>query len=130
MAREFMDAFWPGPLTLVVKASHHLPDVLIQGRGTIGVRVPSSQACLRLLTFCGCPLTSTSANISGQKLPSTIDKIEAVLGPGIDLYLDAGPLVESKPSTVLDVSGIRPRLLREGAIPLERLWSIHPSIDR
>jgi L-threonylcarbamoyladenylate synthase len=130
LARQFMDAFWPGPLTLVLKASLHLPEVLVQGRGTIGVRVPSSIACLKLLTLCGSPLTSTSANITGEQPLATVDCIERALGPGIDLFLDAGPMVESKPSTVLDVSGSRPRLLREGAIPLERLLSINRHIDQ
>jgi len=130
LARQFMDSFWPGPLTLVMKASHHLPEALVQGRGTIGVRVPSSLACLKLLTLCGCPLTSTSANVSGEHPPTTLEQIERALGAGIDLFLDAGLLPASKPSTVLDVSGARPRLLREGAIPLAQLLSVNPSVER
>jgi L-threonylcarbamoyladenylate synthase len=130
LARRYMDAFWPGPLTLVLKASLHLPEVLVQGRGTIGVRVPSTVACLKLLTLCGCPLTSTSTNVTGERPCTSVDEIERTLGPGIDLFLDAGSLVESKPSTVLDVSGPRPRLLREGVITLEQLLSINPHIDR
>ena len=130
LARRFMERFWPGPLTLVLRASVMLPATLTLGRGTIGVRVPSNPLCLRLLTLCGCPLTSTSANLSGEKTPSTPQEIERKLGPGIDLYLNAGPLMESAPSTVLDVTGERPRLLREGAISLAQLSTISSSIER
>ncbi len=129
-ARAFMDAFWPGPLTLVLKAANGLPEELTRGRGTIGVRIPSSTVSLRLLALCGCPITSTSANVSGAPAPGTIEKIERDLGPGIDLFLDAGVIPVRKPSTVLDVSGTRPRLLREGEIPYSQLLTISPTIDR
>jgi len=127
-AVRLMEAFWPGPLTLIFKAEPGLPRELTQGTGTIGVRVPSSAVCLRLLELSGCPLTSTSANVSGASVPRTVSGIRKALHEGIDLYLDAGELPSHTPSTVLDVSTSRPKILRDGAISRKRLQEfIHVS---
>ena len=128
LARQCMDAFWPGPLTLVFKASGRVPDLLSRGTGTIGIRIPSSPVCLRLLELAGCPLTSTSANISGQPTLQTAADIRKAIPIGIDLVLDAGVLPPSDPSTVLDVSGLEPRLIRAGAVSEGRLREVIPSL--
>ena len=120
-ARKLMESFWPGPLTLVFRASALVPAELIQGRGTVGIRVPSCNLCLRLLEMCECPITSTSANISGETPLDSIEEMKKVLTPGIDLYLDAGVLPKSKPSTVVDVTGDVPRIIRDGAVSVESL---------
>lgn len=126
--RKFMEAFWPGPLTLVFSASRTLPEELTQGRGTVGIRIPSCILCLRLLELCECPITSTSANLSGEAPLSSIEEMKKVLTPGIDLYLDAGVLPPSKPSTVVDVSEDIPRLVREGAVSADALRAVVPDI--
>jgi L-threonylcarbamoyladenylate synthase len=123
-----MEAFWPGPLTLVFRASSTVPPELTQGKGTIGIRVPSSKLCFRLLEMCGCPITSTSANLSGESPLTSIEEMKKVLTPGIDLYLDAGVLPESKPSTVVDVTGEHPCILRDGAVMTNELRKIVPDI--
>ncbi|HCV42386.1 MAG TPA: threonylcarbamoyl-AMP synthase [Bacteroidetes bacterium] len=114
-ARILMEKLWPGPLTLVLKASAKVPVELTQGSGTIGIRMPSSRLCLRLLAQIGRPLTSTSANRAGDNPGRLISEIHKQLS-GIDLFLDAGALPESQPSTVVDVSGRVPRVLRSGAV--------------
>lgn len=129
VARLLMDAFWPGPLTLVFKASKGVPEGITHGLGTVGVRVPSSAVCLKLLDRCGCPLTSTSANISGQSPSRTITHIRQELGEGIDLYLDAGELPEAKPSTVIDVTSPVPRIVRAGLISNEAIRNIIPELS-
>jgi L-threonylcarbamoyladenylate synthase len=123
-ARALMEAFWPGPLTIVFPAAAGLPAGLTAGTGTIGVRVPSSPFCLALLRACGVPVTSTSANLAGEPPPRTTDAIRRALGPAIRLYVDAGELPASPPSTVVSVAGPVPRLLREGAITLGRLREV------
>jgi L-threonylcarbamoyladenylate synthase len=128
LAERCMDAFWPGPLTLVFKASHRVPDLLSRGTGTIGVRIPSSPVCLRLLELAGCPLTSTSANLTGMPTLQTVNEIQKVIPLGIDLVLDAGALPPSEPSTVLDVTGTQPRLLRAGAVSEARLREVVPTL--
>lgn len=128
LAAKMMDAFWPGPLTLVFRASDLLPEVLTREEKTIAVRVPSSALCMSLLKLSGCPITATSANITGQPTPKTVGEIKNQLGAGVDLFLDAGELPETKPSTLVDVSKTVPKLLREGAIGLDRLKQIVPEI--
>jgi L-threonylcarbamoyladenylate synthase len=128
LAQRFIDAFWPGPLTLVFKASKQVPDLLSRGTGTIGVRIPSSAVCLRLLELAGCPLTSSSANLSGQPPLMTVGEIQRAIPKGIDLFLDGGQLPPSRPSTVLDVTGDVARILRKGAISEGRLRVIDPQM--
>jgi L-threonylcarbamoyladenylate synthase len=123
-AQLLMDSFWPGPLTLVFAAADVIPSVLRSGGNTIGIRVPSNPLCLRLLRLCGRPITSTSANLSGEMTGTTVAEIRKSLAAGVDLYLDAGVLPESKPSTVVDVSVTPPRLLRAGVIDVDRLRAI------
>jgi L-threonylcarbamoyladenylate synthase len=125
---KFMEAFWPGPLTLVFSASRAIPEELTQGKGTIGIRIPCCTLCIRLLELCQCPITSTSANLSGEVPLTSIEEMKKVLTPGIDLYLDAGVLPPSKPSTVVDVSEEIPRLVREGAVSAEALRAVFPGI--
>ncbi|MBP1690802.1 MAG: YrdC/Sua5 family protein, required for threonylcarbamoyladenosine ((6)A) formation in tRNA [Bacteroidetes bacterium] len=128
LARRFIDAFWPGPLTLVFTASKSVPDILSRGTGTIGVRIPSSPVCLRLLELAGCPLTSSSANLSGKPPLYNVAEIRRAIPKGVDLFLDGGQLPPSRPSTVLDVTGGVSRLLREGTISEERLRAVDPHL--
>ncbi len=125
-AEALMNAFWPGPLTIVFQASESVLPELTQGKGTIGIRIPSCRVCHRLLEFVGSPITSTSANLSGDTPLNTIASMLSVLTPGIDLYLDAGVLPPSKPSTVIDASGSLVRILREGAIPTADILAAIP----
>jgi L-threonylcarbamoyladenylate synthase len=127
-ARTLMKEYWPGPLTIVFAAAPDVPAGLTQGTGTIGIRIPSSGLCRSLVQLCGCPVTSTSANVSGGNSPQSVAGIETALGAGVDLYLDGGMLPPSLPSTVVDVSGSRPRLIRAGAIAAERLKQTLPDI--
>ena len=127
-AEKMMATFWPGPLTMIFKASDLLPDLLTREEKTIAVRIPASALCMSLLRLSGCPITATSANIAGLPTPKTVSEIKDQLGPGVDLFLDAGELPETKPSTLVDVSEATPRLLREGSITLDRLKEIAPEI--
>lgn len=124
-ARILMQGFWPGPLTIVFSASDRVPTEITRGSKNIGIRIPSSRLCLRLLAHLRTPLTSTSANLSGEPPVRAVQEIHKDL-TGIDLYLDAGELPESLPSTVVDVSGLAPRLLRHGAIPVEQIQQVLP----
>jgi L-threonylcarbamoyladenylate synthase len=128
LAQRFIDAFWPGPLTLVFRASKQVPDLLSRGTGTIGVRIPSSPVCLRLLELAGCPLTSSSANLSGQPPLHTVAEIRRAIPKGVDLFLDGGHLPPSQPSTVLDVTGDIPRILRKGVVTEGRLRAVDPRL--
>ncbi|MEA2620773.1 MAG: L-threonylcarbamoyladenylate synthase [Chloroflexota bacterium] len=118
-------AFWPGGLTVVVRQRPDvpLPAVLTGGAATIGLRVPDHAAPRALAAAVG-PLPTTSANVSG--LPEARDAAEilAQLGEAVDLILDGGPAHGGLASTVVDCSGARPVILREGAIPRSRVARI------
>ncbi len=124
VARVLMEGFWPGPLTLVFKASLRVPMELTAGTGTIGARVPSNDFCQSLVRACGRPITSTSANRAGERTPDNIGDIRRSFPEGIDLFVDAGVLAASAPSTVIDVTTSSPRLLREGAVRWEHIVRI------
>jgi len=123
-ADALMSAFWPGPLTLVFSVGEVFPPGLTQGGGSLGVRVPSSPLCLRLLALTDGPITSTSTNFTGAPALLSVPAIRAAFGAGVDLYLDAGEIPARAPSTVVDVTGEVPRLLRAGAISLEALKQV------
>lgn len=101
-ARRLADAFWPGPLTLVVPAATSLPAELLAGSGTIAVRVPASDVARALARLAG-PLVSTSANLAGER-PCVTMELAAAAFPLATIAFDAGPL-DGAPSTIVDLSG-------------------------
>jgi len=120
LAGAVMDYFWPGPLTLVFEAAPALPDFVTAGTGTIGVRFPDAALPVELICEAGFALTGTSANPSGAPAPTTATEVVASMGSELDAVIDGGQC-QSRPSTLLDVCGARPRLLREGQVSAERL---------
>ena len=124
IAAALMEAFWPGPLTIVFPASSAVPGEVLGGGTSVGIRVPSSALCIRLLRLAGSPLVSTSANEPGGPPLRSVDAIQKALARGVDLFLDAGELPESKPSTVVDVTQDPPRLLRAGQIKTDAIREI------
>jgi L-threonylcarbamoyladenylate synthase len=124
-ASALADACWPGGLTVVVpqRAGVTLPAVLTGGTPTIGLRVPDHDAPRALAAAVG-PLPTTSANVSGLPEAGDAAEILAQLGDGIDLILDGGRARGGLPSTVIDCTGERPIVLRDGAIPSVRIAAI------
>lgn len=114
-ARRLADAFWPGPLTVVVPAASNVPPELLAGASGIAVRVPASDAARRLARLAG-PLVATSANLAGKPPCATVELAMAAF-PSAGLVFDVGPL-EGAPSTVVDLTGPpgSARVLREGRI--------------
>lgn len=108
--------FWPGPLTLVLRASERLPSTLTGETGTIGIRLPDHALCRRIVNAAGGVLTGTSANLTGQPSAATAEGVQNQLGETLDLIVDGGPTPGGAPSTVLDVTQDPPRLIREGAV--------------
>ncbi len=125
IARRLAARFFPGPLTLVLKKRKGIETGIARGIGTIGIRVPDHPFCLALARAFGGPVTTTSANKSGEAPERSVEKVLAQLGDPaglIALTIDEGELPERLPSTVVDVSGDRPLILREGAIPVSEIW--------
>jgi len=113
-AEKLAQAFWPGPLTLILPMGQGLPD-LLSPYPTVGVRMPDYHFTLELLESTG-PLATTSANISGEANPMTGQDVMEQLGGKIDLLLDGGRTPGAKPSTVVDTTGKVINILREGPI--------------
>ena len=118
---EIAAACWPGALTLVVQAAAQLPPELLAGNRTIAVRIPAHEPLRALIRAFGSPLAGTSANRHGEPAPTSAAAVHAQLGGRIPLILDGGPSGADQPSTILDVSGDVPRVLRAGAFPLAQL---------
>ncbi|NOZ56082.1 MAG: threonylcarbamoyl-AMP synthase [Calditrichaeota bacterium] len=129
LARKLAEVFWPGPLTLVLPARRDLPDLLLAGGSTIGVRVPGDYLCRALSRELGGPITATSANISGGPDLINPEEIERVLGDRVDLLIDAGPARSRVPSTVALVTDTGVRILREGRITAEELRKVVPELE-
>lgn len=128
VGRALVAAFWPGPLTIVCNEQPSLTWDLGDAVGTVAVRMPDHPLALELLRRTG-PLAVSSANRTGRPAAVTADDAEHQLGDAVDLYLDDGPCVSSRPSSIVDISGDAPRLLRAGALSLEQLRDIVPDLE-
>jgi tRNA threonylcarbamoyl adenosine modification protein (Sua5/YciO/YrdC/YwlC family) len=127
VGRELMDAFWPGGLTIVVE---HVPSLqwdLGDTIGTVALRMPLHPIALDVLRETG-PMAVSSANKHGQPTATTAQEARDQLGYAVSVYLDGGECTDTTPSTIVDVTGDLPRLLRAGAIPIEKLRDVAPGI--
>jgi L-threonylcarbamoyladenylate synthase len=127
LVRELVEAFWPGGLTLVVEHAPSLAWDLGDTRGTVAVRMPLHPVALELLARTG-PLGVSSANRTGAPAPVTAAEARDQLGYPVAVYLDGGPSGDPVPSTIVDVTGDVPRVLRLGAVSLAELREVVPDL--
>ena len=126
-ARELADAFWPGALTIMVEHSPSLQWDLGETGGVVAVRMPLHPVALEVLREVG-PMAVTTANKIGQPAPTTAEEARDQLEYAVRIYLEAGAAADPAPSTVVDVTGDVPRVLRNGAVPFEKLRDVVPDI--
>ena len=132
-AEKLMEHFWPGPLTLVLKASKRVPRVTTGGLDTIAIRMPSHKVALALIKEAETPIAAPSANLAGRPSPTMAEHVIQDLYGRIDIILDAGPTKIGVESTVLDLTQDPPQILRPGGTTYEELKrilgkiSIHPA---
>ena len=119
-ARALMERFWPGPLTLVATQQPSLSWDLGETRGTVAIRMPDHPVALALLERTG-PMAVTSANLTGRPAATDVSEAERMLGESVEAYLDGGPSTGGQASTILDVTGETPRVLRRGALTVDEL---------
>ncbi len=129
VAATLAGAFWPGPLTLVVPKHSHVPDAVTAGLGTVAVRVPAHPVAHALLVAAGLPVAAPSANRSTELSPTLAAHVEQSLGDRVAMILDGGPAPVGIESTVLDVSGSRPMLLRPGALSRSAIEEVVGAVD-
>jgi L-threonylcarbamoyladenylate synthase len=120
-ARTLINKYWPGPLTVVLEKSTTVPDNVTGGLETVAVRMPDSKTARELIRLAGIPLAAPSANTSGRPSPTNAQAVLADLSGRIDAIVDAGSCVIGLESTVIDLTGETPRLLRPGIITHEML---------
>ena len=122
-ARGLVEKYWPGPLTIVCRQQPSLRWDLGETRGTVAVRMPDNEGALDLLGRTG-PLAVSSANVTGEPAATDAGGAEAMLGGSVDVVLDGGPSPGAAASTIVDCTGDRPRILREGAISEAELRAV------
>ncbi len=120
-AEKLIRKCWPGPLSLIFHASGIVPKRVQGAGGTIALRCPNDPLSLALLARIGGPVVSSSANLSGQPPAETAEDVVRYFGNQLDLILDGGPRRGGVPSTLLDVTGPRPKLLRRGALDVTQV---------
>ena len=120
-ARYLMKHFWPGGLTLVLPKKDTLPDIITAGSSKVAVRIPNHGVPLALIRGLGAPIIGTSANISNKPSPVTAEEVDQQLGGEVDLIIDMGRCPGGLESTVVDVTGEIPVILRRGVISEEEI---------
>ncbi len=128
-ARKLIDAFWPGPLTLLLPRSAAVPDVVTAGRSLVGVRMPAHPVALALIRAAGVPVAAPSANTFGHTSPTTAAHVLADLDGRIDAILDAGPAAHGVESTVLDPCQSPMIIYRPGAVTAEQIRAVAGAVE-
>lgn len=116
LAIKLAKKFLPGPLTIILPMKYEFPKELTFGSKNVGIRIPNNKIALQLIRECKFPITATSANISGNKNPVTVEDAINQIGTKVDLILDGGKCKYSKPSTLVEVISGKVKVLREGVI--------------
>ena len=128
-ARKLMRAFWPGPMTLIFPKSPRVPREVTAGLDTVAVRMPSHPVARALISAAQTPIAAPIANRSGRPSPTTAAHVLEDMEGRIPLILDGGPCEVGLESTVVDVTGARPRILRPGGVTLEMLEGVVGDVD-
>lgn len=126
MARLCIDKFWPGPLTILFKKSDLVPDIVTAGLETVAIRMPDNEIALKLIESAGTPIAAPSANVSGKPSPTSSSHVIEDLMGKIDMIIDGGHTGIGLESTVIDLSGDTPMILRPGNVTIEQLRQLIP----
>ena len=128
-ARKLAEAYWPGPMTMVLEKSALIPDEVSTGLPTVGIRFPSHPVAQALITAAGVPIAAPSANLSGLPSTTTAQHVMRDMDGRIDAVLDGGPCGVGVESTIVTLASDAPRLLRPGGITLEQLRAVLGRVD-
>jgi L-threonylcarbamoyladenylate synthase len=127
-AKRLADEFFPGALTIILPKSANVPGIITGGGRTIAFRIPNHPVPLALVNGLGKPIVGTSANLSGQPSALTAAEVRTQIGDKIDMVIDGGKCPGGIESTIVDMSGEKPVIRRQGAISIEKLRKILPDI--
>ena len=122
-------AFWPGALTVILKAREHIPSIMISGGDTIGVRIPNLDLSIKIIELAGGVLATTSANISGEATPRSYDELSDEIKNNVDILVDGGECKLGEASTIIDLTKDVPKILRKGAIDIDEIRKIIGKVE-
>jgi len=128
-AKKLAEAYWPGPLTMIMKKSALIPDAVSAGLSTVGIRMPAHDTARELIRLSGCPIAAPSANRSGRPSPTTAGHVFDDMDGRIPMILDGGASAVGLESTVLDVTGEIPRILRPGGVTPEMVAQVTGAVE-
>ena len=128
-AYKLAEAYWPGPMTMILPRKDMVPDVVTAGLDTVGMRCPSHPMCHELIRLADVPIAAPSGNTSGRPSPTTADHMREDMDGKIDAIVDGGPCSVGVESTIIDLTCTPPRLLRPGGISLEQLRAVLGPVD-
>lgn len=128
-AKQLMDAFWPGPLTLILPRLDRVPDLVSSGLPTVGVRLPEHSIARELIRRADRPIAAPSANLFGRLSPTTAAHVAEQLGDRIDYILDGGPSTVGLESTVVAATDQAVHVLRPGGVSIEQLKEVVPAVN-
>lgn len=124
IAEKLSELFWPGGLTMILKKSFKVPEYVVSGMDSVGIRVPAHPVVIKILEEYGKPLATSSANMSGNPSPNTARMVsEELFETDLSLLLDAGKTPSEEQSTIIDLSGDEPIIIREGAVSAEKIMN-------
>lgn len=130
IAHKCIERFWPGPLTMIFKRSSIIPDVITGGLDTVAIRMPENKIALKLIKESNVPIAAPSANLSGKPSPTSANHVIKDLLGRVDMIIDGGSTGVGLESTVLDLSGDLPMILRPGGVTIEDLREIIPDVTQ
>ena len=128
-AYKLAEAYWPGPMTMILPRKDMVPDAVTAGLDTVGMRCPSHILCHELIRLADVPIAAPSGNTSGRPSPTTADHVREDMDGKIDAIVDGGPCSVGVESTIIDLTCTPPRLLRPGGISLEQLRAVLGQVD-
>lgn len=123
-AEKLFAAFCPGALTIILPKNKIVPDFVTCGLSSVGIRFPANDVALALIKFAGCPIAAPSANLSGKMPPKTAQEVFDNLSGRVEIILDGGQCRFGISSTIIDLTVSEPKILRNGAIPAEKIWEV------
>jgi len=129
VAWRLADKFWPGALTLVLLKSESVPDIVTGGGKTVAVRMANHPMPVAIIRGLGVHIVGTSANLSGHPSALTAEEVRTQIGDRVDMIIDGGRCPGGIESTIVDLSGEEPRIIRQGAIPPEEIEQVCPNLE-
>lgn len=129
LLNKLAKAFWPGALTVILRKKDYIPEIMVSGGNTIGVRIPNLDLAIKIIDLAGGVLATTSANISGEPSPKSYEELSETIKSKVNLLIDGGKCKLGEVSTIIDLTKKVPKILRKGAITTEEIEKIIGKVE-